>query len=553
LLGAAVRARPAGWTAAALLAVLTTLGAACGSGPLAHPECQRDDQCGSGEACVGATCLPRAAPPASWSVEVAPKTDSTAGFTEILGPTGPADAFDLTATWKVDVTGTLSFDNAATPLLAAHVVLSVPPLIAGRPPLQYETDLQPAMTTVPLPTFTLSVPKNVIARAGTLQLLPTAPDNATHAPSTFSVMVAPMLALPVASKSLTVSGRLLSALGDPLVGLVARAFVHGNLASNVVNTTAAGFSLIVPADPTNAPSLAVELEAATSDSPQPHFWAKPFALTANTDLGDVQLPAYGQPNTFSFAFQGSQSGDPAVVGALVRARTVLEDDMTGTTDFQRDGLTDATGQASLSLLPGSTAALRLYDIAVVPPADSVYATKCLETFGVAAGGLQPAVTLERRPTFAGSVVGADGKPVAGVVIQATRTSSGAEATPCDEYASSPQVTSKTRMDGTFSFSLDAGMYTLDFDPPTGVPYPRLTEVGVAVAAGAASHDVQLPPGAVVEGNVSDSSGQPLPQAGVRLYGPSCVAPMMCAGASTVLEAQARADASGHYRVVIPAP
>jgi hypothetical protein len=522
---------------------------ACSKGPESTNRCVTDDVCGVGSACASGTCLPRAAPPASWSVAIAPRSDSAAAYTELAGVAMPAASFDLAAAPKVTLTGTLAFDANTTPIASAHVVLTVPSAIAGLPDLQYETDLA-APSKPATPSFTLPVPSGIVGRAGKLRVLPGAPDNATHAPSMFAVTVAPTLALPIPTKALTVSGRLLSALGDPLVGLVARAFQDGDLVSNVVSTTADGFSLLVPAD-TSAPALAVELEAATSDAPQPHFWAKPFALTASTDIGDVQLPAYGQPSAFGFAFQGAAPGDPPVAGALVRARTVLADDARGTTDYLRDGQTDMTGQASLSLLPGTTAALRSYDVAVVPPAGSVYATKCLEMFAVSAGGLQPAVSLDRRPVFKGSVVGADGLPVGGVAIQATRTAAAA-ATACDEYASTPLATGTTKSDGTFQLLLDGGTYTLDFDPPAGAPYPRLTETKVTVSTTSGAHAVQLPPGAVVEGTLRDGAGAPLPQAGVRFYLP-CAAPPACAGVPPVLEAQARADANGHYRTVIPAP
>lgn len=540
----------------------TTALASCGG---AHPTsalCQLDDQCGGDAACVAGTCLPRAAPLGTWNVEIVPKTDSAAGFTEILGASGPADAFDLAATTRLTLTGTLSFDDSAAPLRSAHVVFKTPAMIPGRPDIQYETDLLPTTAQMAAPTFTLSVPANLVGRIASLQLLPTTPDDLTHAPAMFTVAVAAALPLAVSSKTFTVQGRLLSALGDPVGGLLARAFQNSALVSNAVTTTASAgtpnptdgaFALTVPTERATAtsPEISVELEPATTDSPQPHFWTKPFALTANNDLGDIHLPAFSQPNVFRFVFHGDTNAGPAVVGAVVRARTILADDMTGTTDFERDGVTDGSGQASLNLLPGSTAALLLYDIGVVPPANSTYAATCLEMFPLAAGGLQPAVVLERRPAAAGTVVGDDGKPVAGVVILATRTA-GPKVTACDEFLSTPQVTGTTTADGSFSLHLDAGTYTFDFDPPAGSPYPRLTQAGLSVpSSGGASQTVQLPPAAVVEGTVRDAADEVLPLAGVRFYGPACAAPMTCAGRPPVLEAETRADANGHYRAVIP--
>ena len=214
-------------------------GASCGAQTVASSQCQSDDQCGDDQtqACSAGTCLPRAAPPATWDVEVSPRSDSASGLTEILGVSLPATAFDLTAPSKVTLTGTITLDANAAPLTTAHVVLSVPSTIAGRPDLQFETDLSPTSATkLPTPTFTMPVPTGIIGRAGTLRLLPGMPDNATHATSTFSLTVEAMLALPITSKSLTVQGRLLSAVGDPLANLVARAFQDGNLLSNVVQT-----------------------------------------------------------------------------------------------------------------------------------------------------------------------------------------------------------------------------------------------------------------------------------------------------------------------------
>ena len=123
----------------------------------------------------------------------------------------------------------------------------------------------------------------------------------------------------------------------------------------------------------------------------------------------------------------------------------------------------------------------------------------------------------------------------------------------------------------FTLHLDPGTYRFDYDPPAGAPYPRLTETGVVVAAPPAdggvdggadggadagvalARSVRLPPGAIVEGTLRDGTGQPLPLAAVRFYAVTCVDPVACGGSGPVLQAQARADANGHYRAVIPMP
>jgi hypothetical protein len=567
--------RPAATGLPAFATALLAL-AACSSTHVTASGCQSDDACGEGRACSAGTCLPRAAPPATWSIELAPTSDSAAGFTELVDVALPATAFDLTATPKVTLTGTLALDATSPPLTVAHIVLTVPASIPDRPDLQLETDLRPA-TGPAAPSFMLSIPSGAVGRAGTLRILPEAPDNLTHAAASLAVTVAPMLALPIASKTFIVRGRMLSALGDPLGGLVARAFQSGDLVSNVVATTITNnstsdgtFTLMVPANQVGAAAtqaISVELEAADADALLPHFWSKPFALAANADLGDVHLPALPQANGFRFVFHGDTSQDPAVTGAIVRARILLADDMTGTTDFVRDGLTDAAGGVTLSLFPGTTAETRPYDIAVIPAAGSAYAATCLEKFPLATGGSN-AFVLARRTVVSGTVVGDDGTAAAGVVILATRTAS-AQTTACDAYASPPSETTTTVSSGGFSLFLDPGTYRFDYDPPAGAPFPRLTETGVVVAsppsdidggsdaadasAPTASRTVRLPPGAVVEGTLRDVAGQPLPLAAVRFYGASCADPTTCAGTGPGLEAQARADANGHYRAVIPMP
>lgn len=553
-------------TNARAVAALLSLAAlsACRGKSANAPDCQQDDDCGAG-ACVSGTCLSRALPPSAWDIEVAPTTESTAAFTELLDATGPANAYDLQAAAKVTVTGALATDANAATLKAAHVVLKVPALIPGRPQLQYETDLLPpgADGTV---TFSLAVSSACLGRMGTLQILPTMPDDATHAPATFTMPVASSLSVAVPTKTLTVKGRVLTALGDPVGGLIARAFSSGALVSNVAATTGTNdadrgaFSLMVraSADGTPPSPFTVEVEPAMSESPQPHFWTKPLMPSTSIDLGDVHMPAYGQPTTFKFAFQGDDGGADGgtdFANAVVRARTVLLDDMSATIDFVRSSVTDSAGNVSLDLLPGSTVAKRLYDIAVVPPAGSPWAGTCLEMFPVVTGGLQPVTTLRRRAVVSGVVQGSDGLPVGGVVVIATRTAV-SPPTRCDALAGSPQAVATTMPDGTFSFPLDPGVYTVDLDPPAGAPYPRLTRPGVQVGVGAdgASADawrLRLPVGALLEGTVRNAAGKPVPLAGVRFYAPSCADAAACPTAVPTLEAQARADANGHFRAVIP--
>jgi hypothetical protein len=226
----------------------------------------------------------------------------------------------------------------------------------------------------------------------------------------------------------------------------------------------------------------------------------------------------------------------------------------GTADFLRGGVTGASGSIDLSLFPGSNVAKRLYDVALVPPVGSPFAAACL-SLTLVQGGNEAPITLTKRPVFAGTLADDTGAPVVGASVVAIRTATD-RPRPCDAFSGAEQAAAVTQAGGAFSMPLDAGTYTLEFDPPAGAPYPRQTLTGLVVAASEAgamiTRQFQLARGALVEGTVRDSQGDPLPFAGVRFIGRACAAPDDCAGAPPVVEAAVHADADGHYRAVIPA-
>jgi hypothetical protein len=280
----------------------------------------------------------------------------------------------------------------------------------------------------------------------------------------------------------------------------------------------------------------------------PRFTTALFQLTGSVDLGSLYQAAYTQPNVFSVTVHGDSDNGQPIVGAIVRAHAVLAQDVTdgGTTDFQRDARTDNSGDASISLLPGTASSVRNYSLAIIPPPDSVFGTLCVASLPLLAGGtaaapaiLQP-IVVPRRPKMTGTVLDASGRPVSGVVVAATRTGPG-DATDCTDAVGSPPANANTDASGRFTLLLDPGSYQLDYDPPAGSPVPRRTEIGVSIA-GNLDHDVQMQPGVLIEGNAASSDASPLPSAAVRLYDP--------AAAATLL-GQARTDMVGHFRIVIP--
>src|SRR4029077_12761188 len=95
----------------------------------------------------------------------------------------------------------------------------------------------------------------------------------------------------------------------------------------------------------------------------PWFTFNTSMLTASnmkTDLGDITLPVYSKPNSFQVTVHGT---DPMqiVAGATVRGFTSLSGgDPRGSAAFLRDATTDATGIATMTLIPGDSKVARMY-------------------------------------------------------------------------------------------------------------------------------------------------------------------------------------------------
>jgi hypothetical protein len=539
----------------AVALLLSSALAACGAHNVSSSACQRDDQCDGDRACAAGVCLPRAAPPASWAIEVAPPSESNAAPTEIIRYTAPAAAFDLVAGAESTLTVTVAGDSPALPLSAAHLVVSAPATIPGRPDLSFETELLPAHDAGP-PSFSLQVPKALIGRAGRLEMLPLAPADAAYGPVRANATIDTQLEVQLPPKRLTVRGRLVSALGDPKAGFTARAFAGSDLVSNVVVTGADGvFTVLVPApsDAAAPPAVTIEIDPATTVA-APRFSSKAMVVSANTDLGDVTLPAFAQPNVYHFVVHGALDEGQPIAGAVVRAWTLLGDDTAGRTDFIRAARTDDMGGVSLGLIPGTTNALRVYDVAVAPPPESPYGLRCIAEFPLSSGGTDrapatlPPIVLQRRTVVSGTISDHDGARAAGVMVLATRTAADGS-TPCTPSVGSAPATTTTDDTGTFALALDSGLYRLDLDPPAGSPLPRLTQTNVVVPSTPGMttwHAVTLPAGAVVEGTVRGPDGMPVPLAAVRFFEPAA-----SVTAEPALRAQTRADMQGHYRAVIP--
>jgi hypothetical protein len=551
--------------AKALLAAALATAAGCGRSHPVTLECQRDEQCAGGLVCASGTCLPLAAPSPEWIAEVEPLSESDAGLLELTSLPVPM-MFETTG--KVRLDATVSPEMGAPPLTSAHVVLSVPARNPGRPDLHFETELVAPRGATTDATFMLEVPESAMGRDATVRLIPTGTDVAAHAPVTLAVKVDPTLSLILPSKSFTVRGRLFLAVGDPKVGQVVRAFQGNELVSTVDVTAADGtFALSIPASRAgaNAPQPVVVVELSPpAGAAEPRLVSNPFTLTADVDLGSLRLPAFSQPNVFRLVVRALGDSKVPIAGAIVSARTQLADDASGVTTFQRQGTTNDQGEVDLALLPGSTSALRSYDIAVFPPTDSPYATFCKPLpIQLGSGGTiqMPAIVMAgglRRRTLVGRTVhSSDDTPAAGVMVLVTRTATD-EDIPCSADILTRTPTATTDASGSLSLYLDPGSYRFDYTPPAGAPWPPFSEELTLMATTTTTSTMDskaFPAAAAADGFVRDAMGQPLPGAAVRLYEkPACATPAcMAAPPPPALRAAARTDAAGHFRAIFAPP
>jgi hypothetical protein len=544
-----------------VLLVTGALAASCSFNRPATPSCQTDVECPSGSACAGGMCIKRGLPMTTWAVEIVPTNDSAAAPTELAALMLGDDEPVLSADAKVVVTATLAPGSSLTG--GSHVVATLPPVIPGRQDQQFEAEWAPA-TDGGVSQFSLTVPASTLGQTAMLRILPLPPRDAAQPPVTTKVTLAPAVDVPISNNFLFVSGRLVSALQAPVGGFVARAFQAGQLISNVYPIVDNGiFRLSIPPENTNAdPNHYITIELAPMDSggPSPRFTTHVISLQANSDRGDVPLPPFGSPTSFRFVVTDPSSAP--VSGAAVTLRTVFStSDGPGMADYTRSGYTDQDGHVDLALLPGTADVPRPYDISIVPPAGSPLGIACRTSFPITVGGaagttppVAARIGVPGKVALAGTILSANGLPVAGVSIAATLTKADPSQLCVDPAATAP-ASGSSGSDGSFQVLVDPGTYQIDYDPPAGAPVPRLTETDVTVTSdGLTGQGVQMRPGALVRGTILGPDGNGLPSAGVRFFEILCSGDAACFGAKRLeplLVAETHTDAQGKFRAVLP--
>lgn len=550
--------------AGALAVAAMALVAACSERPLSWRRCAADPDCGGAGVCMSGSCLPRVTG-RGFALEIVPRADSAAALTELpyvlLGP----DVTNVEAETKLAVTGmTVDVDGG---LFApdGHLSFEVPSRIPGRPRLQIETELARR-------TFSVAIPGSLLGAEAQVWVTP-APMKTDRPPVRLKTRFEQptVLTLPRSAELLTVRGRLIDALSVPMTGFVARATVGGKLVSNVATTDATGsFALLVAAAslPDDNRTVTLDLAPPASNNTEfPRLVCRDIALPGANAL-DLKMPAFVVAMPLRFRVLAGEVNGKAVADASVRFRTEIPAPPNCAAVVEREKLTDANGEIEVSLIPGSAPEARLYSIMVVPPSDSaysVYGARCLSDFPVIGTGSaqEPRygadLWLGRKVKLSGAITGSDGQAAVGVNVTATRL---AAANACAAGEGVAGMSATTTRAGQYDLLLEPGTYRLDIEPPTGAPLPRLTlegEAAVEVTTDTIRH-VALPPGEVVEVYVYSktepgATETPVPSAAVHVYESPCADSTCDAGgaipSAPALRAQARTDAHGVFRAVLP--
>jgi hypothetical protein len=524
----------------------------------------------SGSACFTDQCVPALSQPVTWDMQIDPPSSAPGyALTQTAGVTLPGSGvFQVRAATPVTVTVKPADASSAVPA-QANVLLTVSPAIGGRPDLVFQSTAAAGADGTSV-TAALVLPDSIVqARpSGTLSLVPLPPADQSTPPYTFPVTIGAAVTQTLPADDVIMTGRLQSAVQKPPAStFVARLYQGGAQVSDAPLTQSDGsFQIRLPAAAAATP-LTLELDPTTAGSSDPWVVSTPLTAGAGKNLGAFTLPAYGAVNLFDIVVS---DGVAALASVAVRAQTQLADATVngasaGTVSYARSGTTDTQGTAALSLLPGSANTPLIYAITAAPQPGNLYARTCVPmvaaTIGGTAGDTAGAPILEtvvvgRRPLLSGTVRSWTGPPVANVTVTATGTPD-----PGPGCTTSSAVTATTTTDaaGHFALPLDAGTYQLDYDPPSGSAVPRLTELGIAVAApGPDVHDVTLPAGALLTGTVIGPDMRPVPSATVRFFAKRCsdADPASCFGPSRIppwLQGRAVTDAGGAFRMVVPAP
>ncbi len=546
-----MRRKPGGAALIGLAAALVLCAAACKSSPRAVAP-----------VCPAAVC--KLSRTMRWSVAINPPADSALAPTQVLNAAVVADGPPFQVDSLSQVVVTMSPPAGAGPIPPqTDILLSVPSAIPGLPDLSF----QAPGTATPSGGLVaaLMLPSQVVRATPTptaqLTLQPLPPGDPTLPAYRWSALLGASITLPIPGDDVLIHGQLLSA-GNQVLGspFVARAFQNGLQVSNAPAVRAADgqFEIKIPAAVVAANPVTLALAPSKPPINDPWFVSTPFTASPGQNLGTINLPAYVPPGIFTVRTQADDSTKTPLAGILISALTPLGDAVVsggggGSASFQNTAVTDGSGIAQLSLLPGTNNQIP-YFVLATPPIGSQYAIQCVNRPAGAGSQVLATITLGLRPVLTGKVVQLpNDDPVANVAVTATGTPDPPSSAVACRAPSPISIATTTDAEGLFALPLDAGTYRIDYDPTPGTLAPRKTTAALKVTAGMDPQVVTLEEGTWLTGSVESPAHTPVASASIRFF-EACSDPITCPGSPVPnLVAATFTDALGHFQVAVPLP
>jgi hypothetical protein len=516
--------------------------------------CQQDKECGAGNACVVGACVPRISGPSqTWSLEMAPKTESSWALTEVAMVTFTSTPIQLKVEGKARIEGQIT-DLDPSPVNPTMRVLVSLPSALGKGERQFEAEATRVDDKTKL-HFVIFLPESAVGLGAKLSFLPASPlDQLLPVWTVTLATLGPTVIVPAPKSNdlWVVEGVLQDELEQPpSVPYVARAMLGDRLVSTVARTDAQGrFKVKIPNAPSNAISLdqvRVDLAPADPAAVEPHLSVNVSAAKPN--LGVLRLPARPKPQVLDIPVAALGTAAKKLPGVTLRFSAQLEGAFGGKATVAREFQTDRDGIAHVTLLPGLAGQTREYTVAVVPPPSSEFAARCFSGYLVAAvpsgqARVGASIELGNKLEVTGRITDGTGTIQPGVILTAIRQRA-VSPQDCGNDAVSVQSTFTSGSDGSYRMLLDPGSYRLEYEPPQGSAATFFVEPDVLVEKSLSQRVVQMPSGVVATGVVTSSTGDAVLGCELRVFG------IARDGQLPELRARTRTTTDGRFSIVLP--
>jgi len=554
------------------------------------PTCEFSSDCPEdGQLCsLNGYCFHAATPSMNLAIEVIPNSTSKEGstFQRTRTEFAPQDmeyiedgTVKLVYRRPAHIAGQVSvidyaIDGSGFDIFDAQVSVWRTSRIPGRPKVLYNTSVSLDMTVGEREgekntSFDLHIPKN---DSYTMRVTPQEFFATVFPPLVIRDIPVnedadPTFLFDLEGEYLTATGRVVDPMGNGVSGIQAHMKDEAGIYSSTVSNTtdeSGEFMLAIPLgkrdyvlelypveEPSFRPKIQFYLEDVGAESA-----GLSIELSAEGDK-NFEYPALLTPCEYVYKVMGiSDAGvrEP-VSGAVVNFFTHVGG---GTND---DGMvsmratSDETGQIRVNLIPGLNQNTRDYDVNIISPLDSRYASKITNVTVSRCGGTGADLELDLRTEVVGSVVDSSGNPLSNITINArastTESNNGTAASLMTNLGIRPTQT--TGENGKFFIKLDPGFYDFEFVPASKNYMPRWLFSDIEIKQDISKTlNIEFPDARLLMGRLVDEEGAPVTGFDVKVYmvSTSCIESDVCETPAFYLgEGEALND--GRFEVIIP--